>query len=330
MKTFAVFRAHLSNTEAMTESTRTELARVARRYFLDGVSKVKIADELGVSRFKVARMIDEALDSGVVTITIHESGGVDAALSARLAEHLDLTSCAVVEGRTQIEQLRSDVGGAAAQLLTDVVREGDVLGVTWGRTLTAMTENLQDLPPITVVQLTGTVGSNLSDSPVEVIRRVSARARGDAHAIFSPLVFDDAATAQTIRRQPNIARAIVLFDDVDVAVLAIGSWDPPISQLRATLSEEDLEQLHAQGVIAEVAGILVTEDAKLLPDFADRCISISATQLARVPRKIAVAAEEEKAVAVHAVVRTGLITDLVTDVRCAKALLDLPSVEHRN
>ena len=35
-------------------------ASVARRYYLDGRSKIEIAEEFGLSRFKVARLIDLA------------------------------------------------------------------------------------------------------------------------------------------------------------------------------------------------------------------------------------------------------------------------------
>ena len=34
------------------------IASVARRYYLEGRSKVEIAEELGLSRFKVARLLE--------------------------------------------------------------------------------------------------------------------------------------------------------------------------------------------------------------------------------------------------------------------------------
>ena len=35
-------------------------ASVSRRYYLDGKSKIEIAEELDLSRFKVARLLDAA------------------------------------------------------------------------------------------------------------------------------------------------------------------------------------------------------------------------------------------------------------------------------
>ena len=73
------------------------LAAVARRYFLDGRSKVEIAEEFGFSRFKVARLIDAARESGVVHIEIRHVDGIDVDLSARLQERFRLQHAVVVD-----------------------------------------------------------------------------------------------------------------------------------------------------------------------------------------------------------------------------------------
>ena len=52
-------------------------AVIARRYYLEGRTRVQIAEEFGISRFKVARELDEALSSGMVEITIHNPGSID-------------------------------------------------------------------------------------------------------------------------------------------------------------------------------------------------------------------------------------------------------------
>ena len=58
-------------------------ARVARQFYLEGVSKVDIADRLGISRFRVARLLESARDAGMVRIEIGLPGGtLDAGLSA--------------------------------------------------------------------------------------------------------------------------------------------------------------------------------------------------------------------------------------------------------
>lgn len=309
------------STAVMTE--RLLAARAARRYFLEDASKVQIAQELGLSRFKVARLLELAREEGIVTITVNDGGMVDTARSTALREALGLTEAIVVASHGTESERRRQVGAAAAGLLRDTLTEGDVLGLAWGRTLTAMTEELTNLPKVSVVQLTGAVGSNLNESPVEVVRRVALSAGADARAIFAPLLVEDAATATALRRQPDVASAIALFKKVTVAVLAVGSWDPPISQLREVMSEADRTALAERGVIAEVAGILIDEEGRHVGgEFVDRCISISPLELAQVPRVIAVAAGQEKARAVDAVAASRLVSCVVVDQALADVILD--------
>ena len=72
------------------------LASIARRYFLDGRSKVKIAYEFGLSRFKVARLVDLARDSGLVHIEIRDEGLIDVDLSVRLQDRFGLQHTVVI------------------------------------------------------------------------------------------------------------------------------------------------------------------------------------------------------------------------------------------
>lgn len=65
---------------------RRLLVITARRFYLEDRSKTEIAEELGVSRFKVARLLEQARVTGVVTITVHDQNGSPMAPTPRLRE----------------------------------------------------------------------------------------------------------------------------------------------------------------------------------------------------------------------------------------------------
>src|SRR4051812_34154525 len=95
-------------------------ALAARRFYLEGRTKKQIGDELGISRFKVARILDQALRDGVVRIEITEPVEVDFGLSERLAHRFGLRQALVLradrpDGSTSTHQL----GRACAQLLAE-------------------------------------------------------------------------------------------------------------------------------------------------------------------------------------------------------------------
>lgn len=305
---------------------RALMVLAARRYYVDDASKVQIADELGVSRFKVARLLEQARATGVVTITIQADGLHHPDLAARVRDHLGLREVTVVEAGDDADAVRRHVGEAAADLLGRTLRAGEVLGLAWGRTLTAMSAAMPPLPRVDVVQLTGAIGTDLDESPVEVVRRVALRSGGTARPLFAPLVVDDPRTAAALRRQPDVAAALRMYDDVTTAVVSVGSWEPPDSQLLRTIGDDERRALLDAGVRAEVASLLVSDEGTLVaPHFQDRCLTIGVEQMRAIPRVVAAAGGAQKARAVAAIVRAGLCTELVTDRALAEALLDLPS-----
>jgi DNA-binding transcriptional regulator LsrR (DeoR family) len=312
--------------EELTFSERSMLALVARRFFLEDRSKVEIGEELGVSRFKVARIIAQARETGVVKISLEDDGEILPEMSAALATHLGIMEAVVVEARGDAAWLRRSVGIAAADLLRRTLKDGEVLGMAWGRTISTMTENLPSLPKVSVVQLTGTVGNDLAMSPVEVVRKIAERSGGSTSPIFAPMVVDSASNAVAIRQQPDIAQALKMFGSITTAVMAVGSWSPPDSQLLNVLDQDTRDQLLAQQVQGEVAACLIDENGQIVgEDFTDRCIAITADQLRKVPRVILVAAGAQKAMATRAARRAGFATGLVVDRTLAEALLDAPA-----
>src|SRR6187200_1477276 len=96
------------------------MASVARRYYLDGRSKIEIAEELGLSRFKVARLLEAARELGLVRIEIRHAGQIDVDLSARIQDRFALQHAVVVDtADDDPAHLRQQLGRAAAELLAE-------------------------------------------------------------------------------------------------------------------------------------------------------------------------------------------------------------------
>src|SRR6202451_154108 len=114
--------------------------RGSRELYIDGVSKVDIAARLGISRFRVARLLDSARESGLVRIEIGLPGGVlDAGLSAELCSVFGLKHAFVFNFPDDESPLRRRLGEAVGQVLMDLIDTGDVLGLSWSRTLSGLT-----------------------------------------------------------------------------------------------------------------------------------------------------------------------------------------------
>src|ERR1700761_2453332 len=300
-------------------------ARVARQFYLEGVSKVDIADRLGISRFRVARLLDSAREIGLVRIEIGLPGGaLDAGLSAELCSVFGLRHAFVFNFPEDESPLRQRLGEAAGQVLMALITPGDVLGLPWSRTLSGLTAALTQLPPCPIVQLTGAVPPPDGRDLLELVRGVARIGGGTAHVFYAPMLVSDAATADAIRRQGDIAEAFALIPSVTIAVVSIGAWGPGLSTIYDAVTSAKRGAVTALGVGAELAGVFIGADGPPLTTPLDsRMIVTPASLFKRLPFVLGVAYDAAKSPAVLAAIRGGLVHGLVTHTDLARGLLGL-------
>lgn len=297
-------------------------AAVARRYYLAGESKVDIAAALGVSRFKVARLLDQAREIGLVHIEISSHAGIDTALSACLQQAFDLRHCVVVLS-DGTDDAQHQVSTAAAELLAEIVTKDDVLGLPWARTVADVIAALPALPRIPIVQLSGSLVVPGQTSPVDLVRRASRLAGGESHLFYAPMLLDDAESTEALLRQPSVAAAMAQIERVTLAVVGIGAWAPTASTIHEACAADDRAAVTAAGAVGEVAGVFF--DAGGWPVetiLGERLVTVQAAQLRGIPEVIGVAHGEAKAAAVRASVLNGLVDSLVVNEVIARFMLD--------
>jgi DNA-binding transcriptional regulator LsrR (DeoR family) len=303
-------------------------ARVAQQFYLEGVSKVDIADRLGISRFRVARLLDSAREAGMVRIEIGLPGGsLDAGLSAELCSAFGLEQAFVFDfPEDEQTLLRRRLGEAAGQVLMDLITPSDVLGMSWSRALSGLAAALTQIPPCPIVQLTGAVPPPDGQDLLHLVRSVARVGGGPAHVFYAPMILDDAQTAAAVRRQGDIAGAFALVPSVTIAVVAIGAWAPGQSTIYEAVTPAERNALAAMGIRAEMAGVFIGEDGRPMATPLDsRMIVTPGPMLKRIPFVLAVAWGVAKSPAVCAAIRGGLVHGLVTHASLARAMLSLAS-----
>ena len=60
----------------------------------------------------------------------------------------------------------------------------------------------------------------------EIVRDIGRLTGGRVTCFYAPFLLPDEETARTLRRQPEIARAISQFRAVTRAVVGLGAWGP--------------------------------------------------------------------------------------------------------
>ncbi|GAB3217013.1 DNA-binding transcriptional regulator [Kineococcus gypseus] len=292
---------------------------IARRHYVDGVSRVDIAAERGLSRFKVGRVLRTALERGIVRVEVRAPAGVDHEVSERLRLRYGLRRALAVQTPDE-SSVRAELGQVAGELLREVVGPDDLLGVDCGRTLRSTTGHLAGIAACDLVQITG-MGGALGDTGPDITRAVSELTGARVHSLFAPIVVPDARTARTLLQAPAIRATLAACSRVTRAVVAAGAVVPRLSQIPALIGAEQTRRLAAEGVVGETGGLLVDAEGRRVRGLDDRRIALTEEQLRAVPDVIAVAGGSGKTLAVHAVLRSGMVSSIVTDVHLARRLL---------
>ena len=311
--------AHRANRAASLEA-----AIVARRYYIDDMQKSEIADEFGISRFKVARLLEEARASGIVRIYVDMPTEVDLPLGEQLAHVSNIKRAIVVRAADESAQsVPALIGAAVADYLRSIVSSKDVLGISWGSTLTSVVDAVPSLASADIVQLVGGVrAGSMQVSGVELVRRLSEKTGSNAFPLHAPLLVRTAEMASNLRNDPALAETIERFRQLTVALVGVGSWDPPKSSLFSEFTPDERRSLLEAGAVADVCTIVLDADGVPIQSAAlERAIGITVDELGAVPEVIAVAYGIDKVRALRAVLRSGIVKTVVTDSRTAEQLI---------
>ncbi|MEZ4669397.1 MAG: sugar-binding transcriptional regulator [Anaerolineae bacterium] len=304
------------------------LAQVASMYYERDLTQTQIADELGLSRVKIYRLLQEARQHNIVQINIRWPLSSDNGLETALKETFGLKEAMVVRANGQNEtRTLQQLGQLGARYLETILRHTTTMAICLGRStysvIHAISPDFQ--ANVQVAQAIGNMPRIYKEfDSSALVAQLARKLGGEVTYLSSPLMADTIEAASVIRSQRDIVWALDVARSAEVALVGIGNLDTEISGfVRAGfLSDEALADIRSDGAVGDVAWRIITESGELYPcDFNHRVIGITLEELRQIPTTIAVAAGMEKAQAVLAALRTGVIDVLITDNRVAEFVL---------
>ncbi len=296
----------------------------ARRYFIDGWTIKQIASELGVSRFKAARLLDWGRAEGIVKIEIVNTARVDVDLSTGLKAMFGLREAVVVAALDgPAGAVGPDLSEVAALVVAEVVAPNDVIGVSWGRTLDLVADRLANFQAKSVIQLVGGfVTLESASGGIELVRQLATKAGTAGYPMLAPLRVSDPVAANALRRDPVVSKTLELMEQVTVVLAGVGSWgEPPASRMIECFDKSEVRALRRRGVVADLCGFLITNKGEVIGPPEGERIGVSLAQLEAAKTVLAVCGGAEKRQALAGTLRSGLVDILVTDAGSAEELL---------
>ena len=302
--------------------------RAAWLYHVGGLSQDEVGQRLGLSRFKVLRLLSDARAAGEVVVSLdHRSTGT-LALAETLRERFGLSDVLIAPepGGTDPAAARRAVGMVAARWFSCVVGTGPLtVGVGWGRTLSAMADALTGLhnPELRVVSLMGAMVRTGPEGPIDVCARIAAVAGGQALFLPAPFLADTPEDAAVLMRQRLVREALEAARGASHMIVSVGEGGrDALLTSSGVLDAVDLAALEAAGVVGDTTGKFLRADGTVAPvDLNDRTPAIVLSDMARAEVTL-LAAGATKAKATRAVLRAGLVDRIVADEALAMILME--------
>ena len=304
------------------------MAKVARMYYIQDMNQQAITEKLQLHQSTISRMLKKARDMNLVRFSIATPHGIFADLEDQVASRFGLKDVVVVDCPAEGETLVRDLGTALAYFLETTLKRGKVVGISsWSRSLFAMVDALHPGTYCSggkVVQILGGVGNVGSEfQALHLAQRLAGSIDAKPVLLQSPAVVGSAEAQRILSRDPAVEEAAALFDELDIALVGIGSMEP--SRMLAgsgnVFSREERGELQESGAVGDICFRFYDADGRPVRSrLMKRVIGIDLVKLRACKRVVGVAGGTQKQQAILGALRGGLIDVLITDQRTAEAL----------
>lgn len=300
---------------------------VAKLYYRSDFSQQKIAQELGVSRPSISRLLQYAKDKGYVNIQIVDPVEDMSIMEQRLKDKLHLKDVKIASSTiNDEEEIKKYISIAAAQYLDGIIKDGDIIGVGWGTTLHNMSQALihRSIKGSQVVQLEGGLSnSEWNNYSREILENFANNFNTVAQYLPLPVIFDNKATKEQVDKDRYIKRILELGRHANIALFSVGTVRPNALFFRLGYTDiQEQEKIQRTSVGDICSRFFDVEGRVCNRDLDERTVGITLSELRDKEYSIMISGGEGKINAIKAALRGRYANVLITDQFTGKALLE--------
>ncbi|WP_440897722.1 sugar-binding transcriptional regulator [Amphibacillus sp. Q70] len=304
----------------MKKDRRKILAKVAYLYFIKGKNQSEIAKDLNIYRTTISRMITKAKDEGIVKVEIKDFDSdlfnLEEYIQSKYGfDHVEIVPNQFEETK---ENLAHSIADAAAAIVRSSISENDIVGISWGATLSQMIEKIEPrhVKEVTFCPLAG--GPSHINARYHVNTLVYEMARtfhGEGSFINATAIQENEELAVGITESKYFNELRTMWSELDLAIVGVGGdLDHTNSQWRDLLTKRDYKILNKEAAVGEVCCRFFDAQGNFThEELQRRTIGLSLDQLSKVSKSIAIAQGENKARAILAILKKRYVNHLITD-----------------
>jgi deoxyribonucleoside regulator len=318
----------LAQEERSAGETRL-MVRVALMYYRLHLTQEQIGEQLGISRFKVGRLLDRAVRDSIVDIVHPAARLMD--IEDALVERFSLKAAVVVDvpvastDQAAQELTREAVAAGAVRYLADLRPTGSI-GVSWGRTMLELARQLEPgwTSATEIVQLNGaTSRSSLPTRANEIAERFGTTTGASIRLLAAPAIVGSRELRVALEEDPAVGQTLEAARETDTAVFGLGILTrESVLVGSGYLSEADLATLQAAGAVGDVVGRFLLPDGRIASEeLDDRTVGLPLSELGGKAVSMGLAAGVGRGPIALASLRARCVNVLVADEATAEWVL---------
>lgn len=220
--------------------------KAAYQYYILDRSQNQIAKDLDVSVTTVSRLLKRARDEKIIEFVIRNPYVECLNLGQEISNAFGLKEVIISpvidmgededDSAMEPEMVKKLVALEGARYLQRVIKENDVLGVTWGSTVYQMINYLNPAQKAntTFVTLHGSLSNCVTEWDVRtLVSRMAKAFSGRKYILLTDTLMNSAETVKMLKKEKSISQVMDMFDKVDIAINGIGAFYPKVTSILA-------------------------------------------------------------------------------------------------
>lgn len=309
--------------------------RVAWLYYMEAETQDRIASRLGLTRLRVNRILAEARNDGLVSISINSRLASCLEVEQRLKAQCGLADAVVVPTPTDPDLIHELLGRATGDYLSRHLDTNPVkgIGVGWGATLRETIRHVRPgrWPNLTVSSMMGGLTRGLEINTFETASSLAARLQSECTYLAAPLYAGSAKSRDTILAQDVYRDALERIAANDVALLSVGDLSARSLLIRYGLpGDVEPESLRRAGAVGDIIGQFLDADGNPVDHPINRrVLAPGVAILKKIPLVVVASGGANKTAIIAAVLRARLASVLICDEKTAVGALRLAAAASR-
>lgn len=309
--------------------------KCCKLYYENMMTQQRIAQQLGVSRVSVSRMLQAGREMEMVKVQVISP---DALTYTHLAQDLEqlfgLKEVIVVENDplgTQYDD-QNAMSAATLNLLENCLHENDVVGVSMGLTLhhicLGKREKTEPIPCIFVPTVGGIQNTRSRNNHIHANRVAAdfAHMFGAQYIeFFAPAIFSNREVLESFSHEAPMQEILYYYERMKTILFGVGvprRFSSTVTKA-GYMTTEELNYMVELGAVGDLSLQFFDKNGETqqFREFNERVTGLSLQQIKRIENKICIAGGKTKARAILGAIRGGYISMLVTDQECAEMLV---------